>query len=144
MSGIHEFGRQTGTPAAMASQTIGPFRTAARRLLARRALLRSSIVFARDPRNAAAAPELGRPVDATVTDLIFGITQPVPATPRYILLNVSGLLWQPNPHLGNTVYQQSVRSILDNLIGAGRRVTVFPMSSTRKIGTMTCRLPSSS
>ena len=105
---------------------IGPFRTAAGRLLARRALLRSSLVFARDPRSAAAAAELGRPVDATVTDLVFGITQPVPATPRDILFNVSGLLWQPNPHLDNTVYQQSVRSILDNLIDAGRRVTVFP------------------
>ncbi len=132
MSSIHEFARQAGTPVVMAPQTIGPFRSIAGRLLARRTLSRSSLVFARDPQSAAASRTSGRPVDATVTDLVFGIAQPTRSARRDVLLNVSGLLWHESGLVDSATYRESVRTLIRLLLAEGRRVTLLPhvMSST--------------
>ena len=126
MSLIHEFAAQAGAQCVMAPQTIGPFGKRASRWLAARNLKRSSLVFARDPKSADAAAALGRPVDALTTDLVFAIDQPPPATARDVILNVSGLLWQPNPHVDYEEYRRSVRLTIEGLISDGRTITLLP------------------
>jgi polysaccharide pyruvyl transferase WcaK-like protein len=126
MSLVHEFARQSGTPVIMAPQTFGPFVSRRGRMLARRNLKRSERVFARDPTSAASAASLGRPVDATATDLVFGIESPALTTAHDVVLNVSGLLWNPNTHLDHISYRSAVRGIIDGLLLEGRRVTLLP------------------
>lgn len=126
MSLLHEFAVQAGVPAVLAPQTIGPFATVRGRLLARRNLRRSRLVFARDPISAAAAATLGRPVDDTTTDLVFGISQPVVGIRRDVLLNVSGLLWRASDHVDADAYRRSVRTIITRLLDDGRSVTLLP------------------
>lgn len=126
MALVHEFAVQAGVTAVLAPQTIGPFRSRTGRALARRNLSRSALVFARDPASAAAAERLGRAVDATTTDLVFGIAQPAPTGDHDILLNVSGLLWQDSDHIDHESYRRTVRSVIARLLDDGRRVTLLP------------------
>ena len=125
MSSVHEFARQAGTAVVMAPQTIGPFRTRRGRLLAKRTLRRSNLVLARDPRSASEASRLGRPADATVTDLAFGIDAPAVGPMYDIILNVSGLLWNANPHVSSEIYRAAVRAIIVGLLEEGRKVTLL-------------------
>lgn len=126
MSLIHEFAAQAGVRCIMAPQTIGPFLTRRAGLLAARNLRRSSLVFARDPRSMRAAARLGRPADALTTDLVFAITQPPAGPPRDVVLNVSGLLWQPNPHVDHREYRAAVHRVIDGLHADGRSITLMP------------------
>lgn len=125
MSLVHEFAVQSGTPVVMAPQTIGPFDTRRGRLLGRRVLHRSSAVLARDPDSAHAAVALGRPADAVTTDLVFAIDPPARGPERDVLFNVSGLLWQENPHVDATSYRKVVRESIAGLRAAGREVTLL-------------------
>lgn len=126
MSLVHEFATQAGVPVALAPQTIGPFHTHRGRAWARRSLNRSALVFARDPLSAAAAADLGRPVDAVTSDLVFGIRQPVIGAERDVLLNVSGLLWQRNSHVDADRYRDAIHQVISGLIADGRSVTLMP------------------
>jgi colanic acid/amylovoran biosynthesis protein len=127
MSAVHEFAVQAGVPVVMAPQTIGPFRTVRGRMLGRRSLRRSALVFARDPVSADAATALGRPVDAVTSDLAFAIPRPEAAARRRdVVLNVSGLLWQDNPHLDAASYREAVTGIVRMLLGRSRTVAVLP------------------
>ncbi|MBO9625106.1 MAG: polysaccharide pyruvyl transferase family protein [Microbacterium sp.] len=127
MSMLHEFAAQAGVPVIMAPQTIGPFHTRRGRAMARRNLRRSELVFARDDVSARASSDLGRPVAAITSDLVFGIDQPTPAPEkRDVLLNVSGLLWDDNPHVDATRYREAIHRIIDGLLASGRSVTLFP------------------
>lgn len=127
MSLLHEFAAQAGVPVVMAPQTIGPFHTRRGRAMARRNLRRSTLVYARDIVSATASADLGRPVDAVTSDLVFGIDQPTPADEkRDVLLNVSGLLWNENPHVDSGRYREAIHRIIDELLSTGRSVTIFP------------------
>lgn len=127
MSAVHEFAVQAGRPVVMAPQTIGPFSSMRGRVLARRTLRRSALVFARDPVSAEAAATLGRPVDATTSDLAFAIAPPERiGPPRDVILNVSGLLWRDNPHVDARAYREAVRAIVRMLLSRSRSVAVLP------------------
>lgn len=126
MSLIHEFAVQAGARAIMAPQTIGPFRTRRGRTLARRTLARSEFVFSRDPASTASAAELGHPVDATTTDMVFAINQPADPIAGDVVMNVSGLLWQANPHVDASEYRAAVVSTIEGLLGDGRQITLLP------------------
>ncbi|MGP9846150.1 polysaccharide pyruvyl transferase family protein [Brachybacterium sp. 107] len=125
MSMVHEFARQGGARVAMAPQTIGPFTTRRGRALAKRTLSRSDFVFSRDPVSTEAATSLGRSPDLTSADLVFAIDQPTPGTSRDVLLNVSGLLWNENPHVDAVGYRRVLREVLDRLRSDGREVTLL-------------------
>ena len=138
MSTVHEFAAQTGRPVVMAPQTIGPFRSVSGRMLGRRSLHRSALVFARDPVSAAAAAALGRPVDAVTSDLAFAIAPPEPvAERRDVILNVSGLLWQENPHVDARAYRETVTAIVRMLLSDPARSHCCRTSSTPTIATTT-------
>lgn len=125
MSTIYEMAVRAGAHGVLAPQTIGPFDTAQGRRRARRTLGASTLAFARDPQSAAAAEILGRPVDDTIADVVFALpSQPVPTTTD-VLLNVSGLLWQDNPHVDAAEYRHTVREVAEALRGEGREVTLL-------------------
>ncbi len=126
MSLIHEFAARSHVPTILAPQTIGPFGSRRSRLLARRDVHRSKLVLARDPMSARASASLGRPVDLTTTDLVFGIDQPVPEPGNDVLLNVSGLLWRSLHHGDPHVYRRQIEGVIDGLLDRGRAVTLFP------------------
>lgn len=127
MSAVHEFAAQAGRPVVMAPQTIGPFTSVSGRMLGRRSLRRSALVFARDPVSAAAASSLGRPVEAVTSDLAFAMAPPArTAGRRDVVLNVSGLLWQENPHLDARAYRDTVTAIVRMLLADSRSVALLP------------------
>lgn len=125
MSLVHEFAVQSGAAVMMAPQTVGPFRTRRGKALGRRTLRRSAQVFARDPRSARAAEELGRSADHVTADLVFAIDQPTPGADRDVLLNVSGLLWHENPHVDHHSYQRVIRETIALLRAEGRKVSLL-------------------
>ncbi|MCL3861283.1 polysaccharide pyruvyl transferase family protein [Actinotalea sp. K2] len=133
MSTLAECATQAGTPVVLGPQTIGPFSTARGRAIGRWSLRRARLVMARDSVSAAHAVELGRAVDALSTDVVFAL--PVPQTPRTrdVLLNISGLLWQPGPHVDAERYRSTVADLYRSLTAGGRRVDlmahVLPSSS---------------
>ncbi|NUU07321.1 polysaccharide pyruvyl transferase family protein [Leifsonia sp. C5G2] len=125
MSAVSEFAAQAGVPVVLGPQTIGPFDTATGRAVARRSLRRADLVMARDNQSAKAAKALGRPVDVLTTDVVFALPRPEVEKTRDVVLNVSGLLWYPNPHVDHADYRRTVHRLLDGLAADGREVTLL-------------------
>lgn len=125
MSVAFEFAHRAGVPVVLGPQTIGPFQTRIGRALARRTLATASVVLARDSVSAEAAAALGRPVDLLTTDVVFALDVPDPSGQHDVVLNVSGLLWQPGPHVDHAEYRRTIAAVYDRLVGAGRRVSLL-------------------
>lgn len=125
MTAVAEFAVQAGVPVILGPQTIGPFRTATGTALARRTLSRVSLVLARDERSARVAEELVRARVIRTTDVVFALPVPAPVGKRDVILNVSGLLWQPNPHVDSELYRSTLAHTHDSLVAAGRTVSVL-------------------
>ncbi|MDM7830692.1 polysaccharide pyruvyl transferase family protein [Cellulomonas edaphi] len=117
--------RSAGTPVVMGPQTIGPFTTRRGRAVARWSLRKARVVMARDRVSADYAASLGRPVDVRSTDVVFALPRPARTSTRDVVLNVSGLLWQPNPHVEAASYRRTVRAVCDGLRDAGRTVSLM-------------------
>ncbi|MDM7855580.1 polysaccharide pyruvyl transferase family protein [Cellulomonas alba] len=124
-STLAELTVSAGTPVVLGPQTIGPFATRRGRALARRSLRRASVVMARDSVSAGCARDLGRPVDVLATDVVFALPVPAVARTRDVVLNVSGLLWQPNPHVDHVAYRETVEELCRELLASGRRVALL-------------------
>ena len=93
-------------PLVLGPQTIGPFETRFGRMAASRVLHKADQVFARDSESFEfSAASLGQRPDATATDVVFALKAPAAADDYDVLLNVSGLLWQPNPHVNYLNYR---------------------------------------
>jgi polysaccharide pyruvyl transferase WcaK-like protein len=125
MNLMQETANRARVPVIFGPQTIGPFNTRRGRLLARRALHSAASVMARDPQSARAADRLGRPVDVLGTDVVFAIEPVEPVAERDVMINVSGLLWQPNPHVDHEHYQDIMITLSDKLIKDGRQLTLL-------------------
>lgn len=114
-----------GVPLVLLPQTIGPFDSIFGRLLARRQLSRLSLVMTRDPRSAEISTQLGRAPEVASSDLVFALPQVKAGASYDVLLNVSGLLWNPNRHVDYANYRQAVRSFIELLNAQGRHVTLL-------------------
>lgn len=125
MSVISEFARQAGIPVVLGPQTIGPFRSARARLLARRVLKKSDMVMTRDPKSAEVAAKLGRAADVVATDVVFALPRPEVTRSRDVVLNVSGLLWEENPHVPFRHYRDTVVNLVRTLEAEGRSVSLL-------------------
>lgn len=116
-----------GIPLVLGPQTIGPFRNRLARALARRTLRSARVVLVRDPDSGSVARAFGRGPDALSTDVVFSLdTSCAESKTRDVILNVSGLLWSPNRHVDNSIYQNGIRAIIAALLADGRRVTLLP------------------
>lgn len=125
MSTVAEFGSQAGVPVVFGPQTVGPFHSRRGRILARRSLHRASLVMARDTESARHARQLGRPADVLTTDVVFAIDTPARKRSRDVILNISGLLWNQNPHVDAAEYRATVSQLYRELIARGRTVTLL-------------------
>jgi polysaccharide pyruvyl transferase WcaK-like protein len=94
-------------------------------MLARRSLARAGTIIARDPDSATYSAQLGHPVDVLTTDVVFALPSPVPGVSRDVILNISGLLWNPNPHVDFSAYRDTIRSLHNALVAADRTVTLL-------------------
>lgn len=117
--------RRARVPLVLGPQTIGPFTTPLGRLLARVTLRTAAVVMARDGLSAQAAAKAGRPVDLLTTDVVFSLDRPAVPVFRDVVVNPSGLLWNPNPHVSYESYRRTVRSICSGLLAEGRRLTLL-------------------
>ncbi|WP_114853270.1 polysaccharide pyruvyl transferase family protein [Brachybacterium sp. YJGR34] len=119
------YARQWGVPLVLGPQTVGPFGTRRGRALARLSLRAATGLMVRDTASADAARALGRPADVVSTDVVFALAE-VPREQRHdVLLNVSGLLWHPNPHVDHRHYRDVVHGLLDGLAAQGRTVSLL-------------------
>lgn len=125
MSALAECATEAGAQVVLGPQTIGPFDTRGGRALARLSLRRAALVMARDSVSAQHAARLGRTVDVLTTDVVFALPSPPVPTTRDVVLNVSGLLWQPSPHVDAERYRESVRTLYRGLVKAGRTVSLL-------------------
>jgi colanic acid/amylovoran biosynthesis protein len=125
MSASAEFAVRCKVPVVIGPQTIGPFDGRLSRQLARHSLRTAALVMARDSTSADAAARLGRPVDVLTTDVVFALDVPEPAASRDVVFNISGLLWQPNPHVDAARYRQTVSAVYDALVAEGRSVSLL-------------------
>jgi len=112
-------------PIVYTPQTIGPFNTRRGSILAWRALRTADVVIARDRRSADVSARLRRPVDLLATDVVFALDQQHVPRSQDILLNVSGLLWNPNPHVDHARYRSLMIEVSRRLRAAGRKVTLL-------------------
>ncbi|WP_432245005.1 polysaccharide pyruvyl transferase family protein [Arthrobacter sp. G.S.26] len=119
----HFVARRMQIPIVMGPQTIGPFTSAVGRLAARRMLRESRVVITRDTESASYSASLGRPVDALATDVVFALPLVETETTRDVVLNVSGLLWFGNEHVGFESYRASIRKLVALLEADGRVVS---------------------
>lgn len=126
MNALFEISRRAGAKVVLGPQTIGPFNTRIGRALGRRVLSTADAVFSRDSTSSEFSTKLGRPVNCETTDLVFCIPQPEAAPKRDVGLNVSGLLWQPGPHIDNLKYRKDISELCRRLTAAGRSITLFP------------------
>jgi colanic acid/amylovoran biosynthesis protein len=113
-------------PVVMGPQTIGPFDSRIGTVLGRTRLQHAALVLSRDSQSANYAAKLGRQVDATVTDVVFCLPLPPCFPAQDIVVNVSGLLWAPNPHFDSVEYRHEVRELIRGLLVRSRRVALLP------------------
>lgn len=112
-------------PVAMGPQTVGPFDTRRGRMIARHSLKKMTVVLARDSTSDEYARTLGRVPNARVTDVVFALPRPSVERSRDVVLNVSGLLWFSDKHVGAEKYQTRVRALIAALTSQGRKVTLL-------------------
>ncbi|MBF0672776.1 MAG: polysaccharide pyruvyl transferase family protein [Salinibacterium sp.] len=125
MSAVAEGASRAGVPVVLGPQTIGPFTSRRGRWLGRRALARADAVIARDSASAEYASRHGRPVDARSSDVVFALPALPRAGERDVVLNVSGLLWHPNPHVDFARYRETVCELHERLTATGREVALL-------------------
>lgn len=125
MSLMHEIALRARVPVVLGPQTIGPFESRRGQALARRTLRTAHATLVRDSRSLDVAERLGARRALPTTDVVFALPAPVPGPDRDVVLNVSGLLWDPNPHVDHVAYRRIVRELLEGLDRAGRQVTLL-------------------
>ena len=126
MTAVGLFAAQAGVPVVLGPQTIGPFSTRLGRALARATLRSATVVLARDSASAAVSAGLGFPVPSRTTDVVFSLAvPPAPSQRRDVILNVSGLLWNQNPHVDAGQYRSVVEHLARELLAAGRQLTLL-------------------
>ncbi|MGO1481497.1 MAG: polysaccharide pyruvyl transferase family protein [Brachybacterium sp.] len=125
MSAVPLYAMALGVPLVMTPQTVGPFSSRRARILASLTLTRARMVMVRDDLSVDPARRLGRKEPIQSTDVAFALPRPTPGDRFDVLLNVSGLLWQKNPHVDHQAYRRAVQKIIDGLEARGRSITLF-------------------
>lgn len=125
MSLISEFAAQAGVPVVLGPQTIGPFDTRLGRLIGRRTMQRATAVMARDSASVECAAGMGIEADILTTDVVFALPAPVTEKFRDVVLNVSGLLWNENPHVDHSAYRRVLTTLASELGAEGRTISLL-------------------
>lgn len=113
------------TPLIIMPQTLGPFESRLGQYVGKRCLRNATRVFSRDSQSAEYSESLGRIVDAISSDVVFMLEQPEIKSDADVIINVSGLLWNENPHVNNEAYRESSVRLVNELLQQGRSVTLL-------------------
>lgn len=113
-------------PVVLAPQTIGPFETRQGRLIARAVLSSAKLVFVRDTTSLDICSKfaLSQPPELA-TDVAFAVKRPTTEKTHDVLINVSGLLWNPNTHVDHLEYRRLLSSLYAGLVERGRQVALL-------------------
>ncbi|MFE7416413.1 polysaccharide pyruvyl transferase family protein [Rhodococcus sp. NPDC057529] len=125
MNSLARIAVSNGVTLAMGPQTIGPFESFAGRSLGRFAARRADIILARDSQSSEYCNEFGLPAVIQSTDVVFALPVPLMEKKYDIAINVSGLLWNENPHIDRRVYRNSLVRLCRSLLDSGREITLF-------------------
>jgi polysaccharide pyruvyl transferase WcaK-like protein len=125
MSLMHQVARRAGVPVVLGPQTVGPFGTRRGRLLARHTVRTAALTMARDLESYGVARSLGGERTLLTTDVVFCLGRPDPGPSRDVVVNVSGLLWNDNPHVDHVRYRTVVRRLVAGLRERGRGVALL-------------------
>ncbi|WP_442972823.1 polysaccharide pyruvyl transferase family protein [Rhodococcus sp. G-MC3] len=125
MSYVRRAAAKARRPLAMTPQTIGPFETRLGRIVGGLMLRNTKVVCTRDPESSSCARSLGRDPDVESTDMAFALGGVQRRQQYDVIVNVSGLLWNANPHVDHLKYQNDVVSLIQRLVAAGRRVSLL-------------------
>ncbi|MBM7051415.1 polysaccharide pyruvyl transferase family protein [Rothia sp. ZJ1223] len=115
-----------GIPTVLGPQTIGPFTSLPSKLAGILTLKMARQVYARDSISYSFAQKLFRKDVRQATDVVFAL--PYEKLPKKydVLLNVSGLLWDENPHVDHLKYRRMIHETIQGLLDQGRSVTLLP------------------
>lgn len=123
---MHFAARRAKVPIVLAPQTIGPFGACVTSHIGRSVLKHADLVCSRDPESSRYAEQLGRRPDFETSDVAFCLPSVPMAKSHDVILNVSGLLWHPNPHVDFQYYRSSITSLVERLLDDGRSVVLLP------------------
>jgi polysaccharide pyruvyl transferase WcaK-like protein len=125
---------RAGANVVMGPQTIGPFQTRTGQIVARLSLRGVSQVIARDTESAEYCRSMLRCEPTLSTDVVFAMARPEVASTRGVVVNVSGLLWSPNPHVDHLKYRRATIDFVDRLLVAGTPVSLLAHVVAEGIG----------
>lgn len=117
--------RRSGTPLILAPQTVGPFQSRVGKFLGKQNVRKASTLFVRDSASRDYVSSLGREAEYVSSDLVFAIPRPIPGRSRDIVLNVSGLLWNENPHVPSEKYRSAILEFCRAVQDEGREVSLL-------------------
>ncbi|MFW0170438.1 polysaccharide pyruvyl transferase family protein [Rothia sp. P4278] len=118
--------RLMGIPVVLGPQTVGPFNSITGKLSAFLTLQLSSLTMARDPYSMKYAQKFLTKSSLLTTDVVFALESARLEKKYDVLLNVSGLLWNENPHVDYQKYRTMIHETIQGLIEQERSVTLLP------------------
>ncbi|WP_268962621.1 polysaccharide pyruvyl transferase family protein [Rhodococcus sp. WAY2] len=125
MSALRKLISNVGVPFIMGPQTVGPFQHWISRILARESVRGASAVIARDSTSAERALSIYEGKIALGSDVVFLLDQPEMGPSLDVVLNVSGLLWNKNPHVDWKFYRESTYRFADAVQSQGRGLALL-------------------
>lgn len=125
MSVLRLLVRRANVPFVMGPQTIGPFNSKLGRLMARLSVRGADVVLARDSAGFNNSSDVYSGPTFHTCDVAFLIPQEAVAERSGVLLNVSGLLWNENPHVDSRFYRRQVENFARMAIDSGLKVTLL-------------------
>lgn len=125
MSAMRRLVSSVGVPLLMGPQTVGPFQHWISRLLARESVRGATAIIARDSISAERASNIYRGRVALGSDVVFLLDPPQIGPSLDVVLNVSGLLWDKNPHVDWNFYRESTYRFATGVQAKGRGLTLL-------------------
>ncbi|MFD7007658.1 polysaccharide pyruvyl transferase family protein [Rhodococcus jostii] len=125
MSALRCLMTKVGVPFVMGPQTIGPFERRLGRAIAARSLRGATAVIGRDSVSAKRAEQIYGGRIILGSDVAFLIEQPEVGPRHDVVLNVSGLLWEKNPHVDYMFYRESIYRLANAVLAQGRSLALL-------------------
>lgn len=125
MSALRLLVRRAKVSFVMGPQTIGPFNSMFGRLMARLSVRGAAAVLARDSAGFSNSAGVYKGPIFQTCDVAF-LIPPNPVVERSgVLFNVSGLLWNDNPHVDFQFYRRQVEEFAKKAVDSGLKVTLL-------------------
>ncbi|MGX7724530.1 polysaccharide pyruvyl transferase family protein [Rhodococcus sp. 5G237] len=125
MSLLRNLVSRLGIPLVMGPQTVGPFEHKMATALASWSIRNAALVIGRDSVSVNTARRIHSGVITHGSDVVFLIEQPTDKCRHDVILNVSGLLWNENPHVDAVYYRSVVTRLVASIKESGHELTLL-------------------